>query len=269
MLAIGILLFLCAGVLAGLLASLLGLGGGVIMVPVLYIYMHFVLEVPAEIQMHMAVATSLMVMIPLTINAIFQKIRGGHLLWKTGRFMVLGALSGSLLGVLIAPYLHSGVLRILFIVFVSFVLLRSTFKKQFTASYQLENFQMPAWYIYSPVMALVGALSVLLGIGGGSIAVPFLRRYKMPMVYATALSLMIMVFNPIVGSIGYIAVSAHLPHLPPYSLGYVYLPGFIGMALGSFVGAPMGNRLLMRLSDTQVARIFLIVLLIIVITMII
>ncbi len=240
---------LFGGALAGVAAGLLGIGGGLILVPLL----HWVLiaaGVDAAPAMVMAVATALATM-PLTAaSAIAAHQRRGAVDWRLVRRLAPWIAAGALAGSLLAAWLGGEVLRRLFAVFaltMAWRLWRGGTAREFAPS------------LPGPVAAAIsfgiGTLSAMLGIGGGSMTVPWLHHRGLAMARAVAAGSALGYPLALTGSVGYLAggrgFEAPVPHL-----GYVYWPGLLLVALATIVTAPWGVRLAHHLPGRQVALVF-------------
>lgn len=251
-----IALFFVAGLVAGLSSSLFGLGGGVAVVPILYVsFTHIGFQ--QDLVMHMAVGTSLAVMVVTALDAAYSHQRSGDVLWgevrKLAPFVALGALAASIS----AHLLPTHALRVLFIVMLLVVILRALFKKGFDEDYALEDFE-PYGRSLSATFGLAnGALSALVGVGGGTFTVPFLRRAKLRMVNAVSISATLAAPVALCGSVGYVISGWHATGLPDWSTGYIYWPAVVGLIVGILVAVPQGTKLSHRLSDHVTARCYL------------
>lgn len=253
------LLFLCIGAIAGLLAGLFGLGGGVVMVPALYLTIrHFDI---AHVQiMHLAVGTSLAVMVVNSLDSAYTHQRRGDLLWpevrKIGPYVAFGALAAALA----SRFVPSDALRYLFLCMLAYVIGRAFLKKDFSKEYQQADFVSPGPTMCGGFGLFMGAISALLGIGGSVLTIPFLRRAKLPMVNASAIGATLAVPVALCGVGGYIATGWGEAGLPSWSSGYVFWPAAGGLMIGSLVGVPIGTRLSHRFSDKVSAGLYKLVL---------
>ena len=268
MLLVSTILFLIAGVVAGMLSALMGIGGGLIVVPVMYVFFRYIDPVAPNMVMHVAVGTSLAIMLVTTSNAIISHMRRGNVPWPVVKqligFIVLGVIAGTV----ISYYVHSEFLRYLFIAFLLYVLGSAILKKGFTQDFNASDFHLTPRYITIPVCVLTGGLSVMLGMGGSLMVVPYLRHCHMPMKRATAAAVALTPAVSIVGVIGYIYAGWGVSGLPRDCLSYVYVPAFIGISVGTFLGVPLGAYIGKFLSDRKLAIGYLVMLAVILILMI-
>lgn len=256
-----LILMLCTGVITGVLSGLFGLGGGVVVVPIMVLYFKLHGVSPA-IDMHMAVGTSLAIMIITTFNSIFAHYRAKNIIWpvvwRIMPFMLVGAIAGTL----VAHFIHAQFLRYFFIAFLLYVIVMAIFKKSFTADYQLSDFQEPKRGAAAGLGTLFGFIAVLLGIGGSVLMVPYLRHLRCPMKRASAIAVSLTPAVAIIGAIGYMIIGMEQITHFRYSIGYVYVPAFFGIGLGTFAGVPLGVYLSKRIKDAILAKVYILLLVI-------
>ncbi|MBP9726070.1 MAG: sulfite exporter TauE/SafE family protein [Gammaproteobacteria bacterium] len=261
--------FFLIGVVVGISSMVFGIGGGLIIVPAVSLFLQFI-GYSHDIAMKAAVATSLVTIIASTLNSLYKQHKLQNVPWslvsKFLPFVIMGGITGSIL----SNFVSGIFLSYLFIIFLSAVILFSFFNKNFTASYKFKEFKEPSKLSARIVGFMVGSLSVLMGVGGNILFVPYLRRYKLPMKNATAFTLSIMPLLALIGTLGYMATSMHVGEtkMPPYSIGYINMPAFILITCGSFLGAYFGQKLLMRIRDKFHANAYLFFLMIILLLMI-
>ncbi|MHB8535888.1 MAG: sulfite exporter TauE/SafE family protein [Sulfuricaulis sp.] len=247
-----ILTLVLMGGVAGMMAGLLGIGGGALIVPVLVI----VFEgqgVNPEVIMHSALGTSLATIVFTAISSIAAHHRRGAVDWAIFRRIAPGIVVGTLLGSAVADALSSRVLQIMFVVFMFAVAAQMSRGTMATAAHAR---QLPGRVGMSIAGGIIGIASALFGIGGGSMSVPFMTWYGVAAKRAVATSAGIGLPIAVSGAVGYIATGWNAPGLPPYSVGYVVLPAFTGIVVASALAAPFGARLAHRLSDATLRRIF-------------
>ena len=246
-----------------------GLGGGILVVPTLYLCLSYYQGIPANLVMHMAVATSLALMILNTCNVTYKRYKSGEMLMSMVKLLASPIMLGALLGAALSDYLHSNILRYFFITFMVYTIVSALVRKGFTKNRTIDDFKIPN----KPVAVLVGfatgLVSVLLGIGGSVITLPYLRRAKMPMKNATAVANALTLAVAVVGVVTYVFTGWDYGHLPKYSLGFVYLPAFVGMAIGTFIGVPLGIHWSRLLADKLTAKLYIVVLVIVLIMMVV
>lgn len=251
-------LYLLVGVCAGLLSGLLGVGGGVVIVPALAIIFKN-LSVPEDVVLHMAIGTSLATIVMTSLSAIYAHHRRETIQWPLARQLMPGLVLGSLGGAAIADYLHSDSLQLLLGLFILLVALQIGLGIE-PAPYK----QLPGRAGMGLAGGGIGILSALFGIGGGLVTVPFLVGRNVPMRFATATSAVCGLIIALTGAAGFIVVGEDsLPAASPlarWSSGFVYWPAFIGITATSILAAPLGAWLAHRLSVRWLRIVFAFVL---------
>ncbi len=246
-----------AGIVAGLIGGLLGLGGGIIIVPILH-YLFTLQGFPSTTIMHVAVTTSLATIIVTAMASGYSHHRKGAVLWPiTYRFMpaiIIGAYCGALL----ADLLSSEKLRVLFGLFEIAVAIQIAF---------LSKPNVQATHLNTTTTIGgglgVGLLSTLLGIGGGTLTVPLLLWCNIHLRNAIAISAACSVPIAITGTISLIIASWQHSDLPPYTIGYLYWPAALAIMTTSLLFAPLGVHLSHRLPVATLKRLFALVLLVV------
>jgi uncharacterized protein len=246
-----IVTLLIMGGLAGVMAGLLGVGGGALIVPVLVI----VFEdqgVNPQIIMQLALGTSLATIVFTAISSAGAHYRRGTLDVTIFRRIAPAIVVGTLLGAAIADHLASRTLQWMFVVFMF------TIAAQFARGTTVTrpHARLPGLFGMNLAGTLIGLASALFGIGGGSLSVPFMTWCSVPVKRAIGTSAAIGLPIAVGGALGYIVAGWNEPSLPPWSFGYVLLPAFAGIVVASTAAAPLGARLAHRLSETVLRRIF-------------
>lgn len=238
------LALLAGGVLTGLIAGLLGVGGGGVMVPVLYEVFGF-MGVEESVRMQLCVGTSLAIIIPTAITSYRAHQKKGAVLPGVVKRWRLPAIAGILTGSVIAAWVPGFVLQAVFVVVVSVLGVKSLIgRNDIRIGEALPGPGLMAAYGFG-----IGLASSLVGISGGGIATNILLLYGVPIHAAVGTSAGIGIFIPLPGVIGYAAAGwPHMAALPPLSLGYVSVLGFALMAPVAALFAPLGARLAHRLS---------------------
>jgi uncharacterized membrane protein YfcA len=251
------LLYLLLGCCAGLLSGLFGIGGGVAVVPFLA-WLFAAQDFASEYVMHMAVATSLASITVTSVAAVHAHHRLGVVDWRTVYRLAPGILAGSALGSVIADRMPVDLLRAFFAVFLLFMAVQMAL-----AWKPLPGHRRISSGSYAAAGGAIGALSAMLGIGGGTLTVPFLVKYRFPIHNAVAISNACGFPIAVAGSLSYVALGWHKAGFPPWSLGYVHLPAFLGIIASSVLFAPLGVKLAHRLPTTRLKRLFALLLLIV------
>lgn len=244
------LLYPVLGVFAGLTAGLLGVGGGIIVVPVL-IYAFTVLGFSADVLTHMAVGTSLATIIITSAGSVYQHHRKGAVLWPVLAWFTVGLVVGALLGAKVADLLRGRVLQSLFGLFAWVIAWQMLWGGRPKAARVL-----PGPFGLSVSGVVIGAVSAIFGIGGGSLSVPFFTWCNMKMQDAVGTSSAGGMPIAIAGAAGFVWTGWQHPHLPAHSLGYVYLPALVGIAVTSVIFAQIGARWAHRLPAATLKKIF-------------
>ena len=239
------------GALAGTMAGLLGIGGGALIVPVLVIVFE-TQGVDRSITMQAALGTSLATIVFTALSSVLAHHRRSAVRWAIVRRITPGIVIGGLLGAAIADVLSSRTLQIMFVVFMFAIAVQFGFGiLAATASRTL-----PGSVGISLAGTAIGAASSLFGVGGGSMSVPFMTWCSVPVRQAIATSAAIGLPIALSATAGYVVAGWNDPRLPPWSVGYVVLPAFIGIVVASTLAAPLGARLAHRLSEATLRRIF-------------
>lgn len=243
-------MYLVVGLIAGVLAGLLGVGGGVVIVPMLVFCFTLQAIAPEQI-MHLALGTSLASIIFTSISSFMSHHRRGGVDWSIVKKIVPGILVGTFSGTFIAARLSTGFLKGFFCIFLYTVATQMVLNKKPKA-----NRNLPGTTGMFGVGSVIGVVSALVGIGGGSLSVPFMLWCNVTAHRAIGTSAAIGFPIAIAGALGYIINNLHGPNLPPYSLGYVYLPALVGIVLASVFTAPLGVKLAHALPVDKLKRIF-------------
>lgn len=245
-----LLAYLAVGVAAGLIAGMLGLGGGVVIVPALALVFPL-LGLPSPVLMHLAIGTSLAVIVPTSISSTLAHYRRGAVDLPLLRLLLPGLVPGALLGGWLADKLPSALLARVFGVFVIGVATQIFFNATAPGRRPL-----PGQAGLLATGMVIGAASTLLGIGGGSLTVPFLNYCRVDMRRAVATSSACGLVLGMVGAATFLWAGRDHPGLPPGAVGYLYLPAFVGIALASVLTAPYGARLAHSLPVPTLKRAF-------------
>ena len=257
-----LVIYLAAGLITGLVSGLFGVGGGLTVVPALVVALPFE-GVPPRYIMHMAIGTSLAVMVfTAAVTTVWRHVRG-DLDWSTLlRLAGLVALGGAA-GAAIGDALPGTVLRWFFIAFVFLTILREIWRhwlRPSGAPPQGNPATTRATNRLSFILHGVGAgvVGALLGVGAAVIIVPFLTRLGHRIQSASGLSAGLSAIIGLAAGIGYILGGLNEAGLPELAFGYLYLPAFFGVAVGALAGSPLGVGLSHRLSDNLQRVLFVI-----------
>jgi uncharacterized membrane protein YfcA len=245
-------LIIVAGFVTGILAGLFGIGGGALIVPVLYEVFR-VLGVPDEVRFQLCVGTSIAIIVPTNVFSYFTHRGKGAVMMDVVRAWAVPAVIGVAAGSAIAAFASGAVLKLAFVLIATVIAFKLLFGR---ATWRLAD-DLPGRAAMAAYGACVGLAASLMGISGGSVSNMILTLYGKPIHKAVATSAGLGVPITVAGTIGYIL--AGLPQqslLPPLSLGFVSLIGFALMAPVSSFTAPYGARLAHALSKRRLEIAF-------------
>lgn len=245
-----ILLYLAVGALAGVLAGLLGVGGGLVIVPMLT-FIFTSQHMPGPFILHLALGTSLASIMFTSISSLRAHHSRGAVNWQVFRRITPGILAGTLAGSWVAAQLSTGFLKGFFVFFLYYVAIQMLLNVKPKPARQLPG----AGGMFG-IGGFIGGVSSLVGIGGGSMSVPFLVWCNVSLHNAIGTSAAIGFPIAIAGAVGYVANGLAVPTLPSHSLGFVYLPALLGVAGVSVVTAPLGARLAHDMPVQQLKKVF-------------
>lgn len=251
-----ILAFLATGVFSGTIAGLLGVGGGMILVPVI-VWILASQGLAEDYSIKIALASSLAIIIPTSLSSALAHYRSGALRMDIVKQMLVGIIVGTVLGGLLVDRLPEHWLRIIFAAGCWIIAAKMLFGGNPKPSRGLPN-----TFILNFVGGIIGSLSALLGIGGGSLTVPFLHYCNINMRSAVATSSACGLPIALSGALTLAVSGMHIDELPAYSLGYVYLPAFVAISITAIIFAPLGAKLAHRLPVAtlkKIVAIFLVV----------
>jgi len=238
--------------ISGFMAGLLGVGGGLVMVPALY-YAFSVLNFEIETKMHLALGTSLAIIIPTSIISTrthmkYKAVDFG-LIKSFGIYIIIGVL----LGTLVASKLKTAGLVLFFSIFAFLVGLFFIFLKN-----KLEETKKNIPKIFKIIIgSLIGFISVPLGIGGGSMSVPFMRLFGYDMRKAIGTSAAIGIIIAITGTVSMISSGALFANIKsPLSFGYFNLAGFLVFVPITMLAAPLGAKVVHKVSRSLISKMF-------------
>lgn len=250
-------LYLFTGSVAGLLAGLLGVGGGLFIVPVL-LFLLPATGVESQQLMTISVATSLCTIVITSLSSVIAHQKHQAIIWPVFWRFVPGIVLGALSGAIIADVVSQQLLKGLFAVSVILIALKMLLHLQPKATSEI-----PGFFGLSISGTLIGVLSAMIGIGGGALTVPLLNYWKTPMAKAVATSAACGLPIAIAGTVGFILAGLDQDDLPLYSSGYVYWPAVIGIISTSVLFAPLGAKFAHRISAPLLSKFFAFFLLIV------
>jgi uncharacterized membrane protein YfcA len=241
-----------AGAVTGVLAGVFGVGGGAVIVPILYEVFR-VIGVPEEVRMPLCVGTSLAVIIPTSIRSFNAHRAKGMVDMSVLKVWAIPVVLGVVAGSYIARYAPADLFKIVFVV----VAVASALRLLFASDRWQLGSEMPGKVLMTIYGGIIGVLSALMGIGGGQLSSLFMTFYGRPIHQAVATSSGLGVLISIPGALGYIYAGwPKMDVLPPLSLGYVSFIGFLLFIPTSIWTAPIGARLAHQLSKRKLEVVF-------------
>jgi uncharacterized membrane protein YfcA len=242
---------LATGCVAGVLAGLFGIGGGIVIVPVLEFTLG-VMGVDPAIRMHVAVATSLATIIPTSISSARAHHRRQavdmSIVKRWSVFVLLGALAGAW----IAAQVHSRVLALIFATLALVIALKMILLPE---SRNLTE-DVPRGPVVAIIPTSIGCLSSMMGIGGGTFSVMTLSLFNQPIHRAVGTAALLGLVISLPGTIGFIITGWNDVRVPPGSLGYVSMIGFALIAPATVLTAPVGARIAHSFSEKNLSMLF-------------
>lgn len=250
-------IYLLVGVIAGILAGLLGIGGGLVIVPML-VYCFTMQGINHIHLMHLALGTSMASIVFTSVSSFLAHHKKGAVDWRIVQRITAGILVGTFAGAWLASKLSTGFLKGFFVIFLYYVAIQLILDKKPPASREF-----PGNAGMFSAGGIIGAISSLVGIGGGSLSVPFMMWCNMPIHNAIGTASAIGFPLAVAGTLGYLTSGFKQASLPSFSLGFVYLPALLGIVMASVVTAPLGARLAHSLPVARLKKIFALLLLIV------
>ncbi|GHD62613.1 sulfite exporter TauE/SafE family protein [Jeongeupia chitinilytica] len=241
---------LALGVVAGVLAGLLGVGGGLVIVPGLLFVFHLI-GLPAAHQQHLALGTSLATIVFTSIASFRAHATRGAVRWPVFRAIAPGIVIGTFVGAQLAGQFSGVALKWFFVGFAYLVGIQMLADLKPAPSRQL-----PGVLGMSGAGGVIGAVSSWVGIGGGSLSVPFMTLCNVPVREAIGTSAAIGLPIALAGAAGYLVSGWRAFELPPGSAGFIYLPALAGIVIASFPMAKVGARLAHRLPVPVLKKCF-------------
>jgi uncharacterized membrane protein YfcA len=242
-------LLLAVGALAGGIAGLLGVGGGIVLVPAFF-YVFSALGYGSDGLMQVCLATSLATIIVTSARSVLSHHKKGAVIWPILRQWAPGIAVGAVLGVLLVAQLRTPTLQAIFGVLAFAIALYMAFGR---SEWRL-GAQMPGRGLRATIAPLIGFLSVLMGIGGGSFGVPLMTLHGIAIHRAVATAAGFGVIIAVPSVIAFLAVP--VADAPPVTLGAVNLPAFAIIISMTLITAPWGAALAHRLNPKPLKRIF-------------
>lgn len=243
--------YVLLGLFAGFAAGLLGVGGGLFIVPVLaFIFSshHF----PEQYVMHLALGTAMASIIFTSISSARAHHLHGAVDWKVWREISPGVVTGTLIGTVLAAYLSALFLKVFFVLFVFYVGTQMLLDIRPKAARAFPR--LPGMFAAGGV---IGMVSSLVGIGGGTLSIPFLTWCNVTLHRAIGTSSAIGLPIAIAGTVGYAANGLVVRGtLPVHSVGFIYWPALAAIVAASMLTAPLGAKLAHRLPVKRLKHVF-------------
>jgi uncharacterized protein len=254
-----VLIFLLCGGVVGFLAGLLGIGGGSVMVPVLSMIFAARGYAPDHV-VHLALATSMATIIPGGFMSALTHHQHGAVDWQILKRMLPGILAGTFSGAVIAHFASTAFLKGFFVAFICFLVVQMLFDFSKRIP-QRVTAVLPSAIGLVFFGFVMGVISSFAGIGGAVLSIAYLLWCGFAMHRAIGTAAALGVPLAIAGTFGFIVTGINDKSLPAWSLGYVYLPAVLCIAITSILAAPVGARLAHRLPVAALKKIFVVLLL--------
>ena len=252
-----IIIFLVTGIISGFMAGLLGVGGGIIIVPISYFVLLY-LDYSSDYAMHIAIASSLGVICFTSISSIRSHIKLRNVNFSILRTWSPGIVLGSVLGSYCASLISGQILVNIFILLAFLIALNMAFQKDpIIISKDLPKFKL----VNLVISFLIGFMSVLIGIGGGSFSVPTLTMFSKKIYEAVGTSAALGFFIAFPGAIILMLSGSEIDNLPPFSIGYLNLAIVLLISSTSIFTASLGAKVSVNVNKVTLRRIFSIFLL--------
>ena len=240
-----IIMFLSAGAVSGLLSGLLGVGGGIVIVPVTLLTMS-IIEIDTSIKMLIALGTSMATIIPTSIRSVYYHNKANNVDWSLFRAFAPGLFFGALTGGIVATnYIKAEILSIIFAIVAMIIAVDILITgRKYKAT--LQNQENYSWLYQNKVAKLsapIGFLSALMGIGGGTLAVPVLNKINYPIHKAIGTSTTFGLIIAVPATFCYIYGGQDISGRPGGSIGYVNFYGWIALSIASTLTVPLGAKI--------------------------
>lgn len=231
-------IFIGLGCFVGFIAGLLGVGGGAVLVPALYYIGHrfYPDSLPPEVLMHTALGTAMAIIIPTGLSSTRAQIKRGAVDWPAFKVLAPALVLGVAIGIFVVSGLKSSQLQFIFSIGLYILAALIFFKKEGGDGHPV----LLKWFVASPVAALVGIFSTLVGIGGATLNVPYLSRAGVTLHRAIATSSVLGVVISIPAALGYVLIGAPIKIDAQGFVGFVNVPAWVLIVPFSVLCAPLG-----------------------------
>lgn len=245
-----LMMYLLIGACSGLLSGLLGVGGGIIVIPALSSVFVSAGVVPPAFLMHVSIATSLATVIFTSASSLWAHQKRGGVRWDFLKRMAIPLIIGILIGTFLVSSFSSDLLQAFFSLFLYVI----GFHLFFSSSAGVKR-MIPS-FLFHGISAVIGFLSGIFGVGGGTMLVPFLMRCQLSIREATGTSVGCALILALVGSFSFMITGSLKGISLPWATGYLYWPAFLGVSFASILFAPVGTALAYRVGTTMLKRLF-------------
>lgn len=240
------------GFFGGIISGLLGIGGGVIIVPSLFFFFHLMTGAQEKL-MHLVIGTSLASMLISTLTSSLFQIKAKNIHWGFIKSLVFGTAIGAISGAYLVHFLSSNILSRVFSFFILF--LSAYYFSSYNPIFRIRNKSL-----LFPFGLLIGELSSILGIGGGVATLPILNAYKIPFKKAVGTAAITTFITSTIGAVCYLLIGVYHKFSYPESIGYIYIPAFLLMGISMTITVKIGIKLSQKFSNKLMKKIFSVIL---------
>lgn len=250
-----IIVISCAllGSVVGFLAGLLGIGGGLVIVPILSMILLYFNVLPTEQVVVCAIATSLASILFTSTSSALAHHKNGNVPWQIAPWIMIGVAFGALISGFLASLLPDKIVRIVFTVCVVLIAVKMFFSSKNETPSQR---QLPNKGILTVLTTITGGLSAMIGIGGGALLVPLLTFFSLDMKKAIGCASACGIVIALFGSLGYVTSGSSQLSMSHGFVGFVYLPALFGIVCTSWFTAPLGAKATHHLPVTTIKKVF-------------
>jgi uncharacterized protein len=253
-----IVAFALVGLASGFGSGLFGIGGGIVRIPI-FVYLLPLFGVPQPVLMHVAVGTSIALVLPSAVASTRKQLALGNLDLAFFRTWALGIFVGALIGTALVPLASTEVLQAIFAAFMVTVGVYEGFLRNRVVIAKAP----PRGAVKLSLSAAIGCLAALTGTGGGTLTTPALQAFSVRLEAAIATASATGLVTGTIATIGAVISGWHARDLPAYSLGYVDLAIFVAMVPTILIAAPLGVRAGHSLSEAWLRRVYTVLLFVI------
>ncbi|MBV8747743.1 MAG: sulfite exporter TauE/SafE family protein [Xanthobacteraceae bacterium] len=252
-----IVAFALAGLASGFASGLFGIGGGIVRVPI-FVYLLPLVGIPHAVMMHVAVGTSIALVVPSAMASTRKQLALGNLDLRYFRTWAMGILAGVVIGLAVLRFVSTEALQVIFALFMLSVGIYEGFLTDHMAAKSA-----PQGPVKVALAAVIGFVAALTGTGGGTLTTPALQAFSVRLQTAIAIASATGLVTGTVATVGAILNGWHTPDLPSYSLGFVDLAIFAAMLPTILIATPLGVRTGHRLSQNWLRRVYTVLLFVI------